>query len=414
MEEPKSSATTATDSSFSAQTDETSEERKRSALMLVGFCHTLNHLQYSINTVLLPVVMRDLGFGFLQLGVLSAVSNIIGQSLEAIYGFLTGFFKRTVILGLGNVIMGVATILTSLVGNYPQLMAARIVANIGSSPQHPIGSSILSRYFPQARGWALTLHHTAGSVGSFIGPALVAFLLLYTDWRMAYVIFGLPVLFLGLFLFRLQDSAPAGEKSDTKRSIRASWNVYLKCFKNRNIMLTALVLMAGAAGRGSGINSVFLVPFFMERFGVTPSGGGFLLSLLYGAGLVGPLTIGWISDRFGRRAPTVQVTLILSALMTVGLVQHDSLGPLFYLNLILYGCVVQARSSLTQAMLGDFVTDEMTDAAFSIFFFVGFISGPMWLLITGYVIDQFGFTPAFYLAASTYLAGMVLLWFVKE
>ena len=36
------------------------------------------------------------------------------------------------------------------------------------------------------------------------------------------------------------------------------------------------------------------------------------------------------------------------------------------------------------------------------------------LLITGYVIDQFGFTPAFYLAASTYLAGMLLHWFVKE
>jgi len=38
----------------------------------------------------------------------------------------------------------------------------------------------------------------------------------------------------------------------------------------------------------------------------------------------------------------------------------------------------------------------------------------MWLLTTGYVIDQFGFTPAFYLAASTYLAGMLLLLFVKE
>ena len=54
MEEPKSSATTATDSSLSAQTDEAGEAHKRSALMLVGFCHTLNHLQYSINTVLLP------------------------------------------------------------------------------------------------------------------------------------------------------------------------------------------------------------------------------------------------------------------------------------------------------------------------------------------------------------------------
>ena len=65
-------------------------------------------------------------------------------------------------------------------------------------------------------------------------------------------------------------------------------------------------------------------------------------------------------------------------------------------------------------MLDDFVTEEMTDAAFSIFFFVGFISGPIWLLIIGYVIDHFGFAPAFYVVASTYLPGMLLLWFVRE
>jgi len=234
-------------------------------------------------------------------------------------------------------------------------------------------------------------------------------------WRTAFVIFGIPTLMLGLFLFRLPDWAPAGEsRAGAKRTIRANWNAYLKCLKNPNIILTSLVLMVGAAGRGTGINVTYLVPFFMERFGVTASVGGFLLTLVHGAGLVGPLAIGWLSDRFGRRAPVVQVTLLLSALMTVWLAHHDSLGALFYLNLILYGSVVQARGSLTQAMVGDFATEETTDAAFSIFFFVGFISGPIWTLIIGYVIDQYGFTPAFYVAASTYLAGMLLLLFVKE
>ena len=386
--------------------------QRRFALLLVGSCHALNHLQYAITSVLFPVMMRDLGFGFLQLGFLAAVSNLIGQSLEVTYGFLAGFFKRTRILGAGNVLMGVCTVLQSAVGSYPQVMAANIGVSIGASPQHPLGSSILSRYFPDARGWALTLHHTAGNVGSFIGPAVVSFFLLYAGWRTAFVIFGLPTLLLGLFLFALQDRAAA--EKDARRTLKASWDVYLKCLRNRNIILTTLVLMVGAAGRGSGINSTYLVPFFMDHFGVTASEGGFLLTVLYGGGLVGPLAIGWLSDRFGRRAPTVQATLLLSALMTVGLAQHVSLGPLFYLNAILYGSVVQSRTTLTQAMLGDFVTEEMTDAAFSIFFFVGFISGPMWLLITGYVIDQYGFTTAFYVAASTYLAGMLLLLFVKE
>jgi len=45
---------------------------------------------------------------------------------------------------------------------------------------------------------------------------------------------------------------------------------------------------------------------------------------------------------------------------------------------------------------------------------VGCISGPIWTLVVGYVMQNYGFTPAFLLAASTYLAGMLLLTFVKE
>ena len=91
-----------------------------------------------------------------------------------------------------------------------------------------------------------------------------------------------------------------------------------------------------------------------------------------------------------------------------------ALGVLFYLNLILYGSVVEARGSLTQTMISDFAKENQTDAAFSIYYFVGCISGPIWTLIVGYVMQNYGFTPAFLLAASTYLAGMLLLSFVRE
>jgi dipeptide/tripeptide permease len=82
--------------------------------------------------------------------------------------------------------------------------------------------------------------------------------------------------------------------------------------------------------------------------------------------------------------------------------------------LILYGSVVQARGSLTQTMIGDFASPELTDAAFSIYYFVGFISGPIWTLIIGYMMEHYGFAPAFYVAAGTYIAGMLLLSLVRE
>jgi len=132
------------------------------------------------------------------------------------------------------------------------------------------------------------------------------------------------------------------------------------------------------------------------------------------SGLVGPLAIAWFSDRIGKRTAITQVTLLLSAIMTVLLVQRASLNIFFYVNLLLYGAFVQARGALTQAMIGDFATDELVDAAFSIYYFVGFISGPIWTLIIGYIMQHYGFTQAFYIAAGSYIAGMVLLMFVKE
>jgi MFS family permease len=401
--------------SISTSSLEVTDQQKRLALGLISTCHTLNHLQYSITSVIFPVVMKELGFGLFQLGVISAVSNFVGQGLQVVYGFISGMFRRTAILGAGNVIVGITAMLQYFVGSYPQLLAARVIIDAGSSPQHPLGSSILSRYYPKARGWALTFHHSAGNLGSFIGPALASLALLYMGWRTAFVVFGIFSLAMGLSLFLLRDYTSTTEESDAKRNIfKTNINAYLLCLKNRKIIITSLVLMVGAAGRGTGVNATYLVPFFMERFNVTASTGGMLLTVMMGAGLVGPLLIAWFSDCLGKRTFITQLTLLLSAIMTVWLAQHSQLGWLFYVNLILYGSVVQARGSLTQTMIGDFASPELTDAAFSIYYFVGFISGPIWTLIIGYMMEHYGFAPAFYVAAATYIAGMLLLSLVRE
>lgn len=409
-------STTVTSATVSTEvpTLEMTLKQKRLALGLISGCHVLNHLQYSITSVIFPVMMTELGFGLVGLGFISALSSFVGQGLQVIYGFLANFFKRSTMLAAGNVAVGLTAMLQYFVGSYPQLVAARVAIDAGSSPQHPLGSSILSRYYPKARGWALTFHHSAGNLGSFIGPAAASLALLYMGWRSAFVMFGLLSLIMGLTLFWISDQSSGSETTSGKTKTKAGFDAYIQCLKNRNILFTSLVLMAGAAGRGTGVNMTYLVPFFMSQFGVSASGGGVLLTIMQGAGLVGPLAIAWFSDRIGKRRGVTQITLLLSAVMTVLLVQHTGLSILFYVNLLFYGAFVQARGALTQTMIGDFAGEELTDAAFSIYYFVGFISGPIWTLIIGYVMQHYGFAPAFYIAAGTYIAGMVLLTFVKE
>src|SRR6266581_8984968 len=101
MSEQTSTVTAVAATSSDTPTLEATLQQKRLALSLISGCHTLNHLQYSITAVIFPVMMKELGFGLLQLGMLSAISNFVGQGLQVIYGFFAGFFKRTVVLGVG-------------------------------------------------------------------------------------------------------------------------------------------------------------------------------------------------------------------------------------------------------------------------------------------------------------------------
>ncbi|MGH7927995.1 MAG: MFS transporter, partial [Candidatus Binatia bacterium] len=179
---------------------EATMQQKRIALGIISGSHVLNHLQYSITAVMFPVMMTELGFGLVGLGFISALSGFVGQGLQVIYGFLSNYFKRTTMLAIGNVVVGLTAMSQFFIKSYPQLVAARVAIDAGSSPQHPLGSSILSRYYPQARGWALTFHHSAGNLGSFIGPAAASLALLYVGWRVAFVIFGLLSLIMGLTL----------------------------------------------------------------------------------------------------------------------------------------------------------------------------------------------------------------------
>src|SRR5215468_6930508 len=105
MSDSSTVATTTLTSDDSA-TLEATLRQKRLALGLISGCHVLNHLQYSITSVIFPVMMTELGFGLVGLGFISALSSFVGQGLQVIYGFLSNFFKRTTMLAVGNIAVG--------------------------------------------------------------------------------------------------------------------------------------------------------------------------------------------------------------------------------------------------------------------------------------------------------------------
>jgi MFS family permease len=386
-----------------------SERQRNLVLGIVNTSHLFNHMQSNMVSILYPVMMQELGFGYFAIGVLQTIYQLSAMGCQVVYGVLARFLPRTVLLGIGSVTCGGFYAATGFAQNFGQVGVMRGLAGLGSSAQHPVGSAILVSYFQKARGRVLTLHYSAGNLGALLAPAVAGALLLFVDWRMVFYIAGIPSVLIGLCYFFLRDTVVGAEEIKSKKErIKASFQDYLVCLKNRNVVMISLIQMAGAAGRGTGINVAFLAAFFISTLGVNVTTAAGLLMVYRLSGLLGPLFIGWLSDRFNRKA-VLQLTLLGSTLTTLSLLVHESITPWLLLNLVLYGCLIQSREMLTQSVVSEAVPVDQMDVAFSVYFFIGFISGPAWTFLVGWLIDTSGFSLAFQVVSVSYIVGMLLV-----
>jgi predicted MFS family arabinose efflux permease len=392
---------------------EPSAQEKQLMLHLSNVSHAVNHFQNQMLTMLYPSIMAELGMSYMQVGVLSAIRSVLNSICQGACGFLTPFVSRCKLLGLGNFGIALGTLMSGLAGSFPMLVIARGVAAIGSSAQHPIGYSILSSYFPKNRGAVIALNTSVSNVGTLIATPLATAMLLFMGWRMIFFTVSVASIIMGLVYFVFRDYGAPSRAGSGRARLAQGFASYRRVLKNRNMVLIALVFMVGGAGREGGVNETYFAPHLANDFGYTALRIGILISAMNIGGIIGPIFFGWLSDRLSRTG-VLQVSLALSF---VGSLWIASLGPgvaVLCISLLLYGAVTYSRGTQTQAIVADSATNEDRDAAFSMYFLLGFLSQPFWVLVTGYLMDTVGFAAALRLLSVTYLLGICILFFVKD
>jgi len=400
-------------STLAARTTIEPSSSRTALFSVVCGAHFVNHFQSAMLGVIYPLMMKELGMGYLAIASLAATYNTFGSMLQAVYGFVVPYVRRGVILGVGNCILGLSVIGSGFAFTYQHFFTTRLLGGLGSSPQHPVGSSILASQFGSARGRALAFHSTAGQLGAVAAPLLAAVLITQLGWRGVFWTVGVVTTMFGLICFFFRDSLrPTAEKSKS-RLAPVGWEAYKKCLKNRSVLLVSLVFMAGAAGRGQDINEIYIIPHFVRDFHVELTYGAFLFTFIQLGSLLGPFLWGWVSDRFDRKL-VIQASLLVSAVSTFWLAWQHSVTASLFMNLLIYGAATTSRQTLTQALLSDLVGEDLFDAAFSLYYFIGFLSIPFWTIITGGVMSKYGFGPAFSVISTSYLLAMMLLSFLAS
>ncbi len=413
MEEGTTTGTVST-AGVAQQAVNISKREKQIVLWLNNINHAMNHFQNQIVFVMYPTIAREMGFEPLHLSLLTAGRSVFNNWAQLGYGFLTPFVPRFKLLGICSLIYAGGTFLSGTAWNFLSFLGIRCLAALGSSAMHPVGTSLLASYFRENRGAVLALNSSMSQIGSIMAPLVGGFLLLSIGWRNTFFVVAILSVFMALAYFllrdRIRDQTKTGESNKAK--LARSKASYLRLLHNRNFMLIALVFLVGGAGRGEVMPTY--LPLYLERdFGFETTFTILVLFLFQLGGLGGPLLLGWLSDR-GSRKRVTQASLLLSGLGAVGLAWQVPNPLLILLNVIFFGAVTHSRGSLTLAMVADSVSEEDQDAAFSLYFFLGFLSAPVWTIVTGYLFQTYSFTVAFTVMSTSFLAAMLVMNLVQD
>ncbi|MGG5254021.1 MFS transporter [Neobacillus sp. SM06] len=145
-------------------------------------------------------ISKDIHTSIAKMGVVSAL-NILATAISSIYwGYLSGKYKRKILIIIGTLIWVLSVFLTSISANYVQLIVFQILTGIGLGCIASIGFSVLTDSIPyRLRGMILSLWGMTQGLGGIIGSLMASLIATATDWRRPFEIVG----FIGFFLIIL-------------------------------------------------------------------------------------------------------------------------------------------------------------------------------------------------------------------
>ena len=340
--------------------------------------HFVHDLYISAVPPLLPLIIEKLSLSLTQAGLLNAFLQVPGI-LNPLFGYLADKAGLRILLALAPAVTASAISLIGLAPNYYSLAALLFITGISSAAFHAPGPAIIARASGRKMGLGMSLFMASGDLAFAIGPLLVVWAVtiwsLEGIWRIV-VLGWVTTVYL---LFKL----PKGTSSSIKPG---SLRLLLPYLGSVFVPVVFLNLFRFPLYEGL---STFLPTFMISRGADLWLAGG-SLTIIMTAGTIGVLSIGPISDRFGRKPVLIAVALMTFALTLlflytsgwVSVVVLFLLGLFFNSNIPVLLALVQEHFPQNRAM------------ANGIFMASTFVLRPIGTLIVGFLGDQFGLEKA--------------------
>lgn len=343
---------------------------------------------------LLPILQERFLLSYQQAGLL-AVFLQLASLLNPLIGYLADRVSLRYFVILAPALTATLVTLLGLAPNYLSLALLLLAAGVSVAAFHAPAPAMIGQLAGSRVGTAMSVFMAAGELGRTLGPLVVVWavetFLLEGVWRLAFV--GWAVSLVLFWRLRRIPARPApGSRLLPWRRARRVFPALSWMLLMRSLMLAALTT-------------------FLPLFVVDVRGGGLwiaaaALSVLEGAGVVGALLTGTLSDRFGRVRTLLLLSVLAPLLMLLFLVAPPwATVPL----LIALGLTAISPTPVFLALVQEEFTEQRA-LANGTFLALNFLIRALGIWGIGQIADSSGLERAFLWSALVAPLALPALW----
>ncbi len=357
----------------------------RRTLATACSAHLLHDGLSDLLYVLFPVWARELSLSFAQVGLLRTGYSGAMSLFQIPAGLLAERWGEARLLAGGTALGALGFFFLASAGNFGILLLFLLLAGLGSSVQHPLSASLVSRSYEEGpRRFALGTYNFSGDLGKMTLPACVGFVTAWAGWRVA-ARGAAGLAFLGalailLILTRLDRPASAEPQGREDRPVRNGWGI-------RDAR--GFTMLSAIHSIDNGTRTAFLtyLPFLLLGKGAALDTMGLALGLTFTGGAAGKFVCGAVAERLG----VIRTVILTEAATSLGvlLLLALPLQPAFALLLFL-GIALNGTSSALYGTVPDLVAPERRSRAYGLFYTVGIGSGAAAPPLFGLLSDRVG------------------------
>src|SRR5712675_2859546 len=373
----------------------------RKTLAVCGGAHALHDGFTDLLNVLYPLLQAQFGLSYAAIGALKSVYSGAMASGQIPSGWLASRVGGVKVLASGTALIAVGYCVAGFTGSLYGVIAGLLLAGLGGSTQHPIGSSLVASAFPGLRSrTALGTYNFTGDVGKVLLPALFAVIAASLGWQQALIVVAaLAVLGAGVILASLKP-VPMHAKGDASKAMASQdrpWAYWL---------LFSIHIADDLVRTGFMI----FLPFLLRDKGADLPTIGLGLSLVFAGGAAGKLVMGWVGHRLGV-VPSVILTEVATTALILALLPLSL--PLALALLPAVGLMLNGTSSVLYGTIPEFVSPERRTHAFAIFYTGGSVAGATGPLLSGLLGDAVGLPIALAAVSCIALTTVPMVWALR-